>query len=265
MTDQNCRYPLKLRQLPTLPALLSYGNRLNGSRKATSDAAGARAVRQLDEILGLVLRSIEPCARSDLIKYVASSSHAAESLEHLIVRDPFAPLSSNVSPLRAQSMLTSKANAFLVRTPNPWRAPPYVVNELNPPTVAIPNGGSDSATKALSNAPNVQFNAVPFSAIKSRKPFTVKHYTDAAPSMHCHVCCRSAKNVKVHACAKIREGICRKVVCVRCFAEQNWVFEEGWICCHCRGICTYRPFRQEPFGGGLASAWPTFVRLVLLR
>lgn len=75
---------------------------------------------------------------------------------------------------------------------------------------------------------------------KTRKHISVKHYADAVPSKHCHVCCRSAKNVAVYPCARIKEGICRKVVCVRCFAENGWAYEKGWTCCHCRGVCPKR-------------------------
>lgn len=124
---------------------------------------------------------------------------------------------------------TSFANAHLSVAPSPLSP------SISPPSVDVePIAGVSSSNMQPGPA-----DVVP-AIVKPRKAISVKHYADAIPSKHCHVCCRSAKNVEVYPCARIKEGVCRKVVCVRCFAENGWVYEPGWTCCHCRGVCPKR-------------------------
>eukprot|EP00172_Hildenbrandia_rubra_P004185 Plantae.Rhodophyta-Hildenbrandia_rubra.ctg7991.p1 GENE.Plantae.Rhodophyta-Hildenbrandia_rubra.ctg7991~~Plantae.Rhodophyta-Hildenbrandia_rubra.ctg7991.p1 ORF type:complete len:340 (+),score=38.69 Plantae.Rhodophyta-Hildenbrandia_rubra.ctg7991:312-1331(+) len=69
-----------------------------------------------------------------------------------------------------------------------------------------------------------------------------KNYTGAPPSVHCHICCRSAAKQPLLPCVKNREWRCRKSVCQRCFLaiggrDWNGAMSYGWICCHCRNVC----------------------------
>lgn len=69
-----------------------------------------------------------------------------------------------------------------------------------------------------------------------------KYYSNPTPSSHCHVCARTSKAVKFAVCARIAEGLCRKVTCYKCFVRFGWDWEEAmrgrdWVCVHCRGVC----------------------------
>jgi hypothetical protein len=66
-------------------------------------------------------------------------------------------------------------------------------------------------------------------------------------SRFCHVCSRTPKNVRLAVCANIRDGVCRKVVCERCFDEyaygvfdDAYVYGSDWTCPHCQGKCPAR-------------------------
>lgn len=78
----------------------------------------------------------------------------------------------------------------------------------------------------------------------------IKHYARPTPSQHCHICCRSAKNISVYSCARIEQAVCRKVVCHRCFVDHNWTWAKGWVCTHCKGGC---PPRSQCFTYGKSN------------
>lgn len=74
-----------------------------------------------------------------------------------------------------------------------------------------------------------------------KRPYK-KYYSNPTPSSHCHVCARTSKAVKIAVCARIAEGLCRKVTCFKCFVRFGWDWEEAmrggnWVCVHCRGVC----------------------------
>lgn len=62
------------------------------------------------------------------------------------------------------------------------------------------------------------------------------------PSRFCHICLRRAERMPLMACARLRSGLCRKVVCERCFNDfgYNWgaaaAPDSGWTCTHCRKV-----------------------------
>lgn len=62
------------------------------------------------------------------------------------------------------------------------------------------------------------------------------------PSRFCHICLRRAERVALMACSRLRSGLCRKVVCEKCFAEFGYDWEaaasprSGWTCTHCRQV-----------------------------
>lgn len=48
--------------------------------------------------------------------------------------------------------------------------------------------------------------------------------------------------MKFAVCARIAEGLCRKVTCYKCFQKFGWDWESAagasdWVCVHCRGVC----------------------------
>lgn len=74
-----------------------------------------------------------------------------------------------------------------------------------------------------------------------KRPYK-KYYSNPTPSSHCHVCARTSKAVKFAICARISEGLCRKVTCYKCFLKFGWDWEAAvnsktWLCVHCRGVC----------------------------
>lgn len=76
---------------------------------------------------------------------------------------------------------------------------------------------------------------------RGRRPYK-KYYSNPTPSSHCHVCARTSKAVKFAVCARISEGLCRKVTCYKCFQKFGWDWDEAmrmaeWVCVHCRGVC----------------------------
>lgn len=77
-----------------------------------------------------------------------------------------------------------------------------------------------------------------------------KFYQNATPSSHCHVCARTAKAVRFAVCARLAAGLCRKVICDKCFARFGWDWDAAaadpaWTCPHCRGACP--PGRSQCF------------------
>lgn len=60
------------------------------------------------------------------------------------------------------------------------------------------------------------------------------------PSRFCHICLRRAERVPLMACGRLRSGLCRKVVCEKCFIEFGYDWDvaaspnSNWLCPHCR-------------------------------
>lgn len=86
-------------------------------------------------------------------------------------------------------------------------------------------------------------------AMKPLKPRKRATFEAATPSNYCHICSRTPnRGIRLAVCASLREGLCRKVVCERCFSEYalGCSFEDAankavdWKCVHCQGICPER-------------------------
>lgn len=86
-------------------------------------------------------------------------------------------------------------------------------------------------------------------AMKPLKPRKRATFEAPTPSNYCHICSRTPnRGIKLAVCAALREGLCRKVVCERCFGEYalGCSFEDAaskaveWKCVHCQGICPER-------------------------
>ncbi len=82
-----------------------------------------------------------------------------------------------------------------------------------------------------------------------RRPYK-KFYANATPSSHCHVCARTAKAVRFAICSRLQAGLCRKVICDKCFARFGWDWDAAlsdpdWVCPHCRDACP--PGRSQCF------------------
>ncbi|KAA8497704.1 hypothetical protein FVE85_5289 [Porphyridium purpureum] len=66
------------------------------------------------------------------------------------------------------------------------------------------------------------------------------------PSRFCHICTKSSRMVRQAVCCNLLSGVCRKVICEKCFEENEWDFElavsedSGWVCSHCAGVCPNR-------------------------
>lgn len=80
---------------------------------------------------------------------------------------------------------------------------------------------------------------------KVRRP---ARFDSATPSRFCHVCSRTPKRVRLAVCSKIREGLCRKVVCEMCFEQYEFgnfddaydMQNSSWLCSHCTDCCPSR-------------------------
>lgn len=75
----------------------------------------------------------------------------------------------------------------------------------------------------------------------AKRPYK-KYYSNPTPSSHCHVCARTSKSVRFAVCSRSTQGLCRKVVCNKCFSKFGWdwdvaVGDRNWECVHCRGVC----------------------------
>lgn len=78
----------------------------------------------------------------------------------------------------------------------------------------------------------------------NRKP---KTYSKPIASRFCHICSRMPRRGQGSAiCKRIKDGLCRKIVCEQCIREQGWNYEdikkniEEWSCPHCLEICPSR-------------------------
>lgn len=84
--------------------------------------------------------------------------------------------------------------------------------------------------------------------LKPKKQRRAAKFDKPIPSRFCHVCSRTPKNVRLAVCCKIKEGICRKVICEKCFEEFGFgdfeaALETGtssWCCPHCTDKCPGR-------------------------
>lgn len=75
-------------------------------------------------------------------------------------------------------------------------------------------------------------------------------FASPKPSRFCHLCSRTPKTVRQVVCANIHEEAytCRKVVCEKCFTDNEWDWEAAstgpaaatWVCTHCRDTCPAR-------------------------
>lgn len=77
-----------------------------------------------------------------------------------------------------------------------------------------------------------------------RKP---KTYSKPVASRFCHICSRTPRRGHGAAvCARMRDGLCRKIVCEQCIREQGWPYESimanptQWHCPHCADACPPR-------------------------
>lgn len=82
--------------------------------------------------------------------------------------------------------------------------------------------------------------------LKPKKTRKKAKFESPVASRFCHVCSRTPKNVRLAVCMKITDGVCRKVICEKCFDEYKYGdFEHAytvkdWLCPHCSGICPER-------------------------
>lgn len=84
--------------------------------------------------------------------------------------------------------------------------------------------------------------------LKPKKVRRAARFKNPSPSRFCHICCRPRKHVRFAVCAEIRSGVCRKVICEKCFAEFGLGdFEsatdtgtKSWLCTHCTHTCPRR-------------------------
>ena len=80
--------------------------------------------------------------------------------------------------------------------------------------------------------------------LRPKKKRRAARFDKPVPSRFCHVCSRTPKNVRLAVCSNIRRGICRKVVCEKCFDLYKYAdfdsvlnMETEWICPHCSECC----------------------------
>lgn len=100
-----------------------------------------------------------------------------------------------------------------------------------------------------SDTPPVFVEALTDAAILAMKPKKNRKkakFDKPSPSRFCHICSRTPKNVRLAVCKRINDGICRKVVCEKCFQDYGFGhFEQAyntsnWLCAHCSGLCPER-------------------------
>jgi Zinc-finger domain of monoamine-oxidase A repressor R1 len=82
--------------------------------------------------------------------------------------------------------------------------------------------------------------------LKPKKSRKKAKFDSPVASRFCHVCSRTPKNVRLAVCCKITDGVCRKVICEKCFVEFGYgsfegaLHEKNWLCPHCAGVCPER-------------------------
>lgn len=86
-------------------------------------------------------------------------------------------------------------------------------------------------------------------ALKPLKPRKKATFDSPTPSNYCHICSRTpSRGIRLAVCASLKEGLCRKVICEKCFTyydfgctfEQALVPETVFKCTHCQSICPER-------------------------
>lgn len=79
-------------------------------------------------------------------------------------------------------------------------------------------------------------------SISSIRP-KIRRYSRATPSRFCHICARSNDIVALVPCRNVHFGVCRKTVCLKCFQDQGWDWNEAnanpslFSCSHCMKCC----------------------------
>lgn len=81
--------------------------------------------------------------------------------------------------------------------------------------------------------------------LNPKKPRRTPRFSNASSSQFCHICSRKKEIVRLAPCSKIKDGLCRKVVCDECFQTHGYgkfedaldVIVSDWLCTHCRGVC----------------------------
>jgi len=74
----------------------------------------------------------------------------------------------------------------------------------------------------------------------------IRRYTNTEASKFCHICARSMDTVRAISCFNTLFGVCRKIVCEKCFHQNGWDWEAAskpgarWACIHCKGLCPDR-------------------------
>uniref|UniRef100_A0A7S1XF76 Zinc-finger domain-containing protein n=1 Tax=Compsopogon caeruleus TaxID=31354 RepID=A0A7S1XF76_9RHOD len=106
-------------------------------------------------------------------------------------------------------------------------------------------------------------NSTPSGAAQRKQK--MKRYKSLEPSRHCHVCSRPDDSVEVMVCSRLFQGICRKVVCEKCFERYEWDFEgsranNDWLCTHCRGECPDKACCKKYEKTNLARHWKAKLR-----
>lgn len=83
--------------------------------------------------------------------------------------------------------------------------------------------------------------------LRPKKQRRAARFEKPVPSRFCHVCSRTPKNVQLTVCSNIRRGICRKVVCEKCFIRYGYgdfnkakSGENEFLCPHCCNVCPGR-------------------------
>lgn len=195
-------------------------------------------VAELDNIFNVVVKSLDPGLEKSLLCLAGGSQQADQGLLSR-KEGPTSWASPESVLIRANdpqtlSCLSSQARTFraFLNGSHASTIADDIPNQRNPPVLP----SIRDFTPLLSH--NLAHRSTPTQ--RARRHTTVKHYADATPSTHCHICCRSSKNVTVIECANIKLGVCRKVVCCRCFEQNNWKCSSSWTCPHCEGICPPR-------------------------
>lgn len=233
-----------------------------------AEFANPPAVRQLDAILSSIILSLKPDEHKEFLSslaiYNAIAQKSTDALGSIHSSTP--PLSLASSPgSRSDTQRTvfklprleSISKTFSNSAPTAQISKGIMSSKGTPrtcPPMRLPNvvdllplsqpNQCQGQPPLVSGIAGIDKNVDLIAIRKRKRAPRVKHYGDAQPSMHCHICCRSAKNVKVNACARVQKGTCRKVICERCLSEYPHLAtiskEEGWVCSHCQGLCPVR-------------------------
>lgn len=223
---------------------IRFTSRPEASLISKSRTSNSQSIQTLDEMLSSILLSVSPTEKASFVEAVVNAASSRSGIEHMLIEtivECSQPSRSGSGSGSTETIPRSPHSASKIKQRigggGEQLSLPTILNPPTPPRdhrTSIPN---IDELKCHLLVPDNDCSDDTMSVQRRRRQITVKHYSDATPSMHCHICCRSSKNIKVYACAKIKEAICRKVVCSRCFIDNNWVYTEGWECSHCRGIC----------------------------